>query len=127
MCSYNEVNGIPSCANDWLLKTVLRETWQFDGYVTSDCDADGDVYNSHHYTNTPEEAVRDVLRAGTDVDCTSFVPQHAASALSKGLINETDIDTVLRRLFRVRLRLGHFDPPGPLQEVPMSEVSVPLV
>jgi len=30
-CSYNSVNGQPSCANEWLLKTVLRETWQFDG------------------------------------------------------------------------------------------------
>ena len=47
------------------------------GYITSDCDADSDVYNSHHYTRTPEEAVAAVLHAGTDVDCTSFVGQHA--------------------------------------------------
>ena len=84
MCSYNAVNGVPSCANNWLLKTVARESWGFDGYITSDCDADADVYKSHHYTQTPEEAVRDVLRAGTDVDCTSFVGAHAASALKKG-------------------------------------------
>ena len=31
MCSYNAVNGVPSCANDWLLGTLLRESWQFDG------------------------------------------------------------------------------------------------
>ena len=31
-CSYNAVNGVPSCANEWLLKTLLRESWQFDGY-----------------------------------------------------------------------------------------------
>merc|ERR1712159_493466 len=37
LCSYNAVNGVPSCANDWLLTTVARETWQFDGYITSDC------------------------------------------------------------------------------------------
>ena len=47
------------------------------GYITSDCDADSDVYNSHHYTRTPEEAVAAVLHAGTDIDCTSFVGQHA--------------------------------------------------
>ena len=46
MCSYNAVNGVPSCANDWLLGTLLRDSWQFDGYVTSDCDADSDVFNS---------------------------------------------------------------------------------
>jgi beta-glucosidase-like glycosyl hydrolase len=34
MCSYNSVNGVPSCANDWLLKTVARESWKFDGYIT---------------------------------------------------------------------------------------------
>lgn len=73
MCSYNAVNGVPSCANDYLLQTVLRGAWAFDGYVTSDCDADADVFNSHKYTATKEEAVRDVLRAGTDVDCGGFV------------------------------------------------------
>ena len=61
----NSVNGVTSCASDWLLGTLLRDSWQFDGYVTSDCDADSDVYNSHHYTATPELAVQAVLRAGT--------------------------------------------------------------
>jgi beta-glucosidase-like glycosyl hydrolase len=87
MCSYNavrrdpprlpncarltplQVNGVPSCANDWLLNTVARDGWDFDGAIVSDCDADRDVFESHHYTDTPEESVRDVLRAGTDVDC----------------------------------------------------------
>ena len=58
MCSYNAVNGVPSCANPWLLETVARGEWGFDGYVTADCDADSDVYNSHHYTKTPEESVQ---------------------------------------------------------------------
>ena len=41
MCSYNAVNGEPSCANNWLLKETLRDSWRFDGYVTSDCGAVG--------------------------------------------------------------------------------------
>ena len=122
MCSYNAINGVPSCANDWLLKTVARDAWNFDGYITSDCDADADVFNSHHYTATPEEAVRDVLRAGTDVDCTSFVGQHAQSALDKKLITEDDLDARLRMLFKVRMRLSHFDPLGPLNAIPPSDV-----
>ena len=44
----NAVNGVPSCANDWLLTTLLRDSWGFDGYVTTDCDAADDVYNAHH-------------------------------------------------------------------------------
>ena len=55
---------MPSCANDWLLKDKLRGEWQFNGYITSDCDADSDVFYSHHYTSSPEEAVADVLRCG---------------------------------------------------------------
>ena len=37
MCSYNSVNGYPSCANHWLLQEVARDAWGFDGYITSDC------------------------------------------------------------------------------------------
>ena len=36
MCSYNEVNGVPACANDFLLNQTMRQTWGFDGYITSD-------------------------------------------------------------------------------------------
>ena len=122
MCSYNAVNGVPSCANDWLLQTVARDNWGFDGYITSDCDADSDVFNSHHYTATAEEAVKEVLHAGTDVDCVSFVPQHAQSALDKHLISEADIDARLKMLFRVRMRLSHFDPRGPLNSISTTEI-----
>lgn len=84
-------------------------------YITSDCDADADVYNKHHYYATPEETVAGVLKAGTDVDCTSFVGKNAQSALDKKLITEDDIDVRLVNLMKVRLRLGHFDPPGARQ------------
>ena len=122
VCSYNAVNGVPSCANDWLLKTVARDAWGFDGYITSDCGAENDVFANHHFTQTPEEAVRDVLRAGTDIDCTSFMGKHAKSALSKGLISESEIDVRLANLFKVRMRLGHFDPLGPLDKIPTTEI-----
>ena len=49
---------MPSCADDWLLGTVLRGAWGFDGYVTGDCGAVADVFFSHNYTSTPAETVR---------------------------------------------------------------------
>ena len=72
MCSYNAVNGVPSCADNYLLQTILREYWGWDEasqYVTSDCDAVQNIYNdsswnvglAHMYTATPEEAVADAL------------------------------------------------------------------
>ena len=51
-----------------------------------------------------------MLKAGTDVDCTSFVGKNAQSALGKNLIDEKLIDARLFNLFKVRMRLGHFDP-----------------
>ena len=70
-CSYNAVNGVPSCANPWLLETVARGEWGFDGYITTDCGAASDVFYRHHYTRTPEEAVGAILQAGTDLDCST--------------------------------------------------------
>jgi len=123
MCSYNAINGVPSCANSWLLDEVARGDWGFDGYITSDCDADQDVFDLHHYKNwTAEQVVAGVLTAGTDVDCTSFVGKHGQAALDQGLIDETLIDARLANLFKVRMRLGHFDQPGPLQKFGMSDV-----
>ena len=63
--SYNAINGVPSCASPWLLDEVARGDWGFDGYITSDCDADADVYNKHHYYKSPEETVAGVLKART--------------------------------------------------------------
>ena len=112
---------MPSCANPWLLQTVARDAWNFDGYITSDCDADANVYDPHHYTKSPEETVQKVLRAGTDVDCDHFVGEHAQAALDQKLITEADIDARLKNLFKVRMRLAHFDPPGPLQQISYKE------
>ena len=127
MCSYNSLNGVPACASKDLLDTA--RSWGFDGYVTSDCDADRNVYNTHKYTKTRAEAVRDVLSAGTDVDCGEFVTRNAWKALAEGLIDEALIDERLVNLFKVRLRLGHFDlsfdnkkPRGPLDLIPESVV-----
>ena len=122
MCSYNAVNGVPSCASEWLLDTAARKEWGFDGYVTSDCDADADVFNNHHYTTTKEEAVAAVLRAGTDIDCGGFVGKNAQSALDKGVITEADLDARLEKAFRVRMRLAHFDPVGPLDSYGAADV-----
>ena len=124
MCSYNAVNGVPSCANNWLLGTLLRDSWAFDGYVTSDCDADSDVFFSHNYTKTPSEAVAVILRAGTDVDCgydDGFMKDYAPGALADGSISIEDIDTVITRLYKVRIRLGTFDPPTPQSSICISD------
>ncbi|PVH68454.1 glycoside hydrolase family 3 protein [Cadophora sp. DSE1049] len=114
MCSYNSVNGIPSCLDPWLLQTVLREHWGWesdDHYITTDCFGLDAAYMEHNYTSTPEETAALALKAGTDNDCGIFFPTYLPSALSKGLISETDLDRALIRVFAALVRLGYYDPP----------------
>eukprot|EP00729_Bicosta_minor_P007402 gene7402-837_t len=124
MCSYNAVNGIPTCANPWLLDTIARDAWGFDGYITSDCDAVANVVAPHKYVKTAEEAVKVTLEAGMDVDCSYFVGQHGMSAYKMGpytLLYQTATPP-LSNLYKVRMRLQHFDPPGPLQQIKPSAI-----
>lgn len=88
-CSYNAVNGVPSCADNYLLQTILREYWGWtneDQWVTSDCDSVQNIYNAsswnvpnygHNYTSTPEQAVADALNAGTGMDILESMPLHS--------------------------------------------------
>lgn len=69
-----------------------------------------DIWNRHNYTSTPEETCGVALRAGTDLDCSTFYKDHAPAALASGDLQEGDVDAALRHLFRVQFRLGLFDP-----------------
>ncbi|KAJ4965724.1 hypothetical protein NE237_017573 [Protea cynaroides] len=108
MCSYNSVNGVPSCARKDLLQKA-RDDWGFKGYITADCDAVATVYEYHGYVKTPEDAAADVLKAGTDIDCGTYLLRHTQLAIEQGKIREEDIDKALLNLFSVQLRLGLYD------------------
>ncbi|XP_015890541.3 probable beta-D-xylosidase 6 [Ziziphus jujuba] len=108
MCSYNEVNGVPACARKDLLDQPRNE-WAFKGYITSDCDAVATVFEYQNYTKTPEDAVADALKAGTDINCGTYMLRHMLNATKLGKVQEEDIDRALINLFSVQLRLGLFD------------------
>ena len=57
MCSYNSINGIPACADKELLYGTARDSWGFEGYITSDCDALDSIELYHHYTNDSDTTV----------------------------------------------------------------------
>ena len=69
MCSYNAINGVPSCANRELLTDILRDTWKFDGFVVSDCGAVGNVYHRHNFARSDTEAAEFCVKAGCDWNC----------------------------------------------------------
>ena len=111
MCSYNAVNGVPACANAFLMNDIARGRWGWEGWITSDCDAVGNIYDSHHYTSNFSTLVQITLRAGCDIDCGGTLSAHGVRAFEDGAINEADLDVAHTRLFSSLVRLGYFDPP----------------
>ncbi|CAL0302393.1 unnamed protein product [Lupinus luteus] len=109
MCSYNQVNGVPTCADPTLLKRTIREQWHLDGYIVSDCDSVGVFYSSQHYTSTPEEAAADAIKAGLDLDCGPFLGLHTQDAVKKGMLSEGDVNGALVNTLTIQMRLGMFD------------------
>ncbi|HEX7061318.1 MAG TPA: glycoside hydrolase family 3 C-terminal domain-containing protein [Woeseiaceae bacterium] len=109
MCAYNRVDGEPACGNSHLLEDILRDQWDFGGYVVSDCWALDDIYKNHKVVQTPAEAAALALKAGTDLDCGAKVYPHLVEAVQTGLIDESQIDGAVKRLFTARFRLGMFD------------------
>jgi beta-glucosidase len=110
MGAYNRTNGEPCCGSQLLLEDILRGEWGFKGHVVSDCGAIGDFHDYHKVTATSEESAALAVSRGCDLNCGS-VYRSLERAIELGLLDESDIDTSLKRLLRTRFRLGQFDPP----------------
>jgi beta-glucosidase len=112
MCAYNAFKGQPCCGNDLLMNSILRNDWNFTGYVTSDCGAIDDFYrdNGHKTHSDAESAAADAVLHGTDVECGRVTYQSLVKAVKDGKLTEKQIDQSLKRLFTIRFRLGMFDP-----------------
>ena len=128
MCAYNSIDKSPACASKMLLGDILRGDWAFKGFVTSDCGAIDDFFekNGHGFSPDAETASVAGIRAGTDTNCGNTYLT-LTSAVKKGLIGESELDTSLKRLFLARFRLGLFDPAArvPYASIPFSEVNSP--
>lgn len=114
MCSYNSLNGVPTCASDFLLQKVALDFWNFSSVsgniVLSDCDAVANAFDSHHYRSDPVEVVSLALRAGMDLNCGPTYRNLLPHALSRGLITEADIDRSVLRVTENLIATGYFDP-----------------
>jgi beta-glucosidase-like glycosyl hydrolase len=92
------------------MKEMARGKWGFNGYITSDCGAVEDVYSTHKYEPNPSKVVKDVLEAGMDSDCGGFLGQHMEKAIQDGTVTKDDYNAALTNMFKVRMRVGQFDP-----------------
>ena len=143
MTSYNAINGTPSPADTYTTDAIARRSYGFDGYVTSDCGAVGDIWNpgSHNWAppgwTTSTAGGRTVwtqtatgkqvpaaagaqayaLRAGTDINCTGdeATLSNVQAAIQAGVLSVGVVDQALVDLFTVRMRTGEFDPPSKIK------------
>ncbi|RPI07136.1 MAG: beta-glucosidase [Ignavibacteriae bacterium] len=117
MASYNEIDGVSSHANPWLLKNVLRGEWGFKGFVVSDYYAITELHLreeavSHAMASNKEEAALLALHAGVNIelpdpDCYS----HVTRLVRTGRIQESVVDELVAPLLRYKFLMGLFDDP----------------
>ena len=112
MASYNEIDGVPSHVNHWLLHDVLRGEWGFEGAVVSDYYAIEDLARLHHVAADIPDAARQALAAGVDADLPSGVAfSTLAASVRSGQVKEADIDTAVALMLRIKFLAGLFENP----------------
>jgi beta-glucosidase len=108
MGAYNMFRDHPCCANP-VLYSILRNDWDFKGYIVSDCWAISDFYKYTHYAKDATEAAAQAVLAGTDLEC-GYDYNNLMTAIERGLLTEADINVAVSRIFTARFKLGMFDP-----------------
>jgi len=112
MASYNEIDGIPSNVNPWLLDRLLRQEWGFPGYVTSDGNGLQMLYEVHRVAADKAGAARAALAAGVDFDLSDgSVYQTLLAQAKQGVVPLGQIDRAVSRVLAAKLRLGLFENP----------------
>jgi beta-glucosidase len=112
MASYNEIDGVPSHANRWLLEDVLREQWGFRGAVVSDYSAVDQLMSIHHIAGTLEEAAVRALDAGVDADLPDGLSYATLTrAVREGRVAQAKVDLAVRRMLELKFRAGLFENP----------------
>jgi beta-glucosidase len=112
MASYNEIDGVPSHANHWLLDRVLRQEWGFNGYVISDDFGLQMMVLTHHTAANNADAARQGLAAGVDYDLSDGEAfRTLAAQVKQGTVPESQLDKAVSRVLAAKFRLGLFDDP----------------
>jgi beta-glucosidase len=111
MSAFNSLNGIPASANPFTLTDVLRGEWKFDGFVVSDYTSVEELIK-HGVAADGAEAAQEALRSGVDMEMVSrLYNQHGADLLKQRRLTAPTIDEAVRRILRIKFRLGLFDKP----------------
>ncbi|HEY2974033.1 MAG TPA: beta-glucosidase BglX [Pyrinomonadaceae bacterium] len=111
MSAFNDLNGVPASANHFTLTEVLRREWKFDGFVVSDYTSVEELIK-HGVAANGADAAREALNAGVDMEMVSrLYNKHAGELMREGTLSQPTIDEAVRRILRIKFRLGLFDKP----------------
>ena len=113
MTGYQSIDGEPSTASHWLLTEVLKKEWGFEGILVTDWNNVGNLVHSQKVCADFAEASVVALRAGNDlIMATPEFYEGCLEAVTRGLINEDEIDAVVKRVLGLKFRMGLFEDPG---------------
>ncbi len=122
MTAFNDLDGVPSTANHFVLKKVLRDEWEFDGIVVSDYTAVLELM-FHGLARTEADAAAYALNAGTDMEMVSrFYNKYGEDLIKQKKVSLAAIDNAVRNVLRIKFRLGLFDKPFADEEREKREV-----
>jgi len=111
MTSFNEIDGIPSTGNKWLLKDVLRNEWGWDGMVVTDWNSAGEMI-AHGFSRDLKHTAEQAINAGVDMDMMSYgFIQYVEELVKEGKISEKEIDRAVRNILKLKFELGLFENP----------------
>ena len=112
MTAYMDLNGIPAAGNRWLFTEVLRDTWNFEGFVVSDANAVRNLV-THGFAADRSDAAARAVNAGVDMEMAVFDPAyaHLPEALEAGAASAQALDASVRRVLAAKIAMGLFDAP----------------
>ncbi|KAH8901796.1 glycoside hydrolase family 3 protein [Coniochaeta sp. PMI_546] len=134
MCSYNAVNGVPACANSYLMDTILRKHWNWtdeNQYIVSDCDAVyylGNASGGHRYKSSYAQAIGAAFQAGTDNICwaSGGTAPDPTAAFSQRQFTQATLDKMISRQYQGLIRAGYFNGPNDTyRNLGASDVNTP--
>lgn len=111
MSAFNDLNGVPTSANEFTLKQVLRNEWKFDGFVVSDWGSVVELV-SHGYAVDEKDAAAKAINAGVEMEmATTSYFDNIKKLLEEKKITQTQIDQAVLNILTVKYKLGLFDNP----------------
>ncbi len=110
MASYNEINGVPSHVNPWLLKDLLRGEWGFEGFVVSDGWGVDDLYRLHSVAVGEADAAEKSFSSGVELELGRCF-RHLEHSVQAGRISEETVDAAVAKVLQVKFQFGLFENP----------------